>query len=419
MLVIGPPVWKVAPEHTPSGGYWCGPDGAPWLFDFSGHDARSAFGTTDGQQGAGFGLFDLSAPVDGYVPLGDDASAAIGPRLRQEMGTRLGLSGLAGSTVMEIYQEISLTRTDPTGQALCMPRRPGRDGLIKFHLGRVKAQRRFDPNGPGAALTQERLRNEYRVRRAQSLERGDLIYRKWATERLRSLGMREADVEYIIPPDLPVEAPLRPSTDVSDDFGRADSDTPGASWVEQRGDWDVSSNTMLLAGAIGTQYMYWNATLSSDDHYAETPLVTPGSPAAGSYLGPICRNPGSATFTYVAAYMRFAANQTQTWRYTAGSPANVGTNTSDTYTSGKIVKLETDGDNYIRYYDATLRDTHDDSPSTITGNNYVGMGGIETGGSTTAVSATWRGGDLAAGGPTGRGRIWVVMSGPFGGPTGP
>lgn len=103
----------------------------------------------------------------------------------------------------------------------------------------------------------------------------------------------------------------------SDDFNRADSSTLGGSWVEDSGDWEITSNA-AEQGTAGGSYRKarWNAAFDTGDYYSQADLTMRATGASGQGL--FIRGATSATVTYYG-YVFFPTDASYIVEITAGA----------------------------------------------------------------------------------------------------
>lgn len=103
----------------------------------------------------------------------------------------------------------------------------------------------------------------------------------------------------------------------SDDFNRANSSTMGGSWVEDSGDWEITSNAAEQGTATGAyRKLRWNAAMDTGDYYSQADLTM--RTAGGSGQGLFIRGAASSTVTYYG-YMFFPGDASYIVEITAGA----------------------------------------------------------------------------------------------------
>lgn len=365
---LGPWVWYPADEFD--GAHWGPPRAADgWDIVLGLFDMRPATGEANGFFAASERL--PASIRDQYVELGDGTDLREYRTSQAERDAwRLSLK----LTTAEMPDSVALLRDvlvktfeecgDPEHGLRFYPPTATHDGYLEFYLGghSVLSRRRFlgtaDPAwrvvGPHVGNIYRRTRELCLLTPAEGRARGIAVlpdrelYKRWLWEQARIYQVTARD---IVPPDLPVEGVLRPSTTITDDFNRADA-TPisdsaeGWSWTAARSanDYSILSNTAHVLALGGAPWTACRAEsdLSSSNHYsqADTRRDISTSVAAGVSV----RFQPAAHSCYIGEHTNAAGAQPQISVLAAGTRTllanGIGAPTNSTWLS---TRLEIDG----------------------------------------------------------------------------
>ena len=144
------------------------------------------------------------------------------------------------------------------------------------------SQERLTPHSAAWPIVQTTLQLDYRAIRAAALAPGSpdaVFHRRWLGYQVRKLGVAHTS---LIPLDLPPEAPIEPTTTLTDNFDRANADPPsnsaeGWAWAEVAGDrWAIVSNKLTLAtGSSAAHQLRAQSDLAGADQTVGADITWP------------------------------------------------------------------------------------------------------------------------------------------------
>jgi len=137
---------------------------------------------------------------------------------------------------------------------------------------------------------------------------------------------------------------------VTDTFDRANSDTVGNdsngnAWVEQAGDWDISSNGVIQTNATTVPgSLLCGTDMAHHGHWVEAPLdLSDGSGQIGLLLRLVTAEFTALSFEVADGFYKLI-------EVTAGSPNTVFTGSAHTHATGELYAAEVDTANNVRLY---------------------------------------------------------------------
>lgn len=253
----------------------------------------------------GYAIATFADPIvdAGAVYLGDDPTGPMPLARKRSMAQELGFDLRDLDSVSSLSSALWRVLTimgDPTGASVVKPLSgPGRQYVISMGLTGFPLRReRFHLGHPAAANVLAIVQAGYwRIKselQAKFLSDDPRYYhaRKMLGGLLRKFRVSD-------PAELGLAGELwdKPTTTITDDFNRADSDSLGANWVEVDGDWDILSNQIRSNGAGTNPNAARHATnLSSNDHYTE---IVVKAMAGTGYLGAAVRFKSDAETYYM------------------------------------------------------------------------------------------------------------------------
>lgn len=206
-------------------------------------------------------------------------------------------------------------------------------------------------------------------------------HRKYLATQVRKLGVDWRD---LIPPDLPEESPITPTTTFSDDFNRSNNDVLGGSWNEINGDLDIISNRCEDESSVES-YARYDSDLSSDDHYVQCYAST----TATFSIGPVgrCSVPGTDTAANSSFYMWRWSSAYQIYKRVSGSFTLInGSTSSPSPSNPELMYLDMNGSTITCKAGGTTIYTETDTG--ISGNLRCGIRD-GSGNNTTAFVDDW------------------------------
>lgn len=335
----------------------------------------------------GYGVFVYSAPQVGLaLDLGTDIRANLTALQKSGLRTLLGTSVIAADRLDLVLAELFITKADVSGVSRWRPLMPQVDGRLVLNLGGFSPIWTEQYKPADHPLVLEMLRANYLKVKAESeagAHRGPdhqidpqhhlRVVRSW----MRKYGIQPSDV------GAPGSLPHR--TVVSDDFNRADGEL-GANWTDDAGDADIVTNRWDVTTTLCIS-RYSGTSLSTDDHYSQTKVITLGV----NYQGAIGRKVASGTQTYYSALTQSSGIALQIYKFVAGAPTLLR-DAAITFVSGDTMRLECDGSTLRQKQNGTQRGA-DVTDTAIVDNLQCGI----TGAATDNVEEDFEAGDLAAG----------------------
>lgn len=380
-------------------GHWGLPDGAIGAVDLAPIGSQSwVFVTSD-------------RPIAGEAVFGD------GTRLHQhsltpaERTTWTGLTGVAlpsDVTLLDALWHTLTAAADPDGSTRAKPILPTHRGRLELHLGGhslIRAEQMpADPTlHPAWPQIQAVLQADYReIHKGAEVKGRAFVQRAGGNPILARKYLGAMADKYRLPPEdasrlliphgMAREAPLRPTTEIWDDFDRPDGDLDGSQSAEG---WSWTSNG---AGISGGQAQFNNnhwaraeQDLSSDDHASSAELWT----ASGNrYVGPLVRcSPTEKTFYQAGWYEAWASFRAH--KCVAGSESSIG-NFPSHMEDGDIHTLIADGSTISML--ARGETVGSATDTAITGYFRPGLGSARSSASGTAGTLfdNWSAADLLA-----------------------
>lgn len=212
----------------------------------------------------------------------------------------------AGGNVALLIADCLMNGADPDGLVTCKPLVPvsgldlevwlagARFDIGKFSWGQHAYTNRLKD------LIQRDFRNIFNAVQAGQLPIGH--YRKVLGYLCRRYGLSRTDISQwreFVPADLwnDVEAPVEPTTTISDNFNRANESLDAGSWVEVSGNWSVTSNRAMVSPGGAVVRARHTTALSSSDNYSQADI---DSDTSGQYNGTYCRANNSDLAAYAS-----------------------------------------------------------------------------------------------------------------------
>jgi len=368
---LGPWVWDTR-DHP----RWMAPDGATGALDL-----RSLLLCAQRAGVPGLGIFVTPAEHhlgSEYVDLGVDLTGQASLRQRSACETLLRLPWVArAAPVREVLWDLLTVQADPTGEDRCLPLVPMSNRRYQIVLGhRLVRHDRFRLQDPESRLLLDLLQRQYRARRQDALD-GRLPpdhYRKVLGAWVEKYGISHRAFQ---PGDLPDEAPLRPTTVITESFNKANNGLgPDLAWTTFTGsaaNVKVFSNQAFGENAPETESRA-DTDLSTDDQYAQL-VFGAGYTGGVNFTGALCRKDSSATRThYRWGKFNSASGAWELRKFVGGVETNLDSTYVSTASAGQVFRVSADG--------STIKGYHIGSPPTervsatdtaITGNLRCGF----------------------------------------------
>ena len=351
------------------------------------HSCLDCRGDVTKVDGAGRGLGLLWVPKDFSSPravkLGDGPDDPVGPLLKTAVEQASQLSGLAVTTVRDVFREIA-TKLD-------RPLRPGRDGVMRILIGAP------DPiwnTAMGGGI----------VGPPTTLEQRHLV----ADDFVRYPAKRERLFTYFgIAVVLACLVLFQPhwywawigTTLGTDDFNRADSGTPGANWSTPTGfaAHDIIGNQLGPDTGTTPSRDYYSAVAWPGDQWSQATLS--GTISGHLRAGTAVRMASGADTVYVGGHNPgdFSNSNRRLWKYVAGTNTSIATQAVD-IASGDLLYTEIQGTALALKIGGLTQVTGSDA-SIATGS--AGIDSRYSSDPATLRWDNWSGGDFAAAGAGG------------------
>jgi hypothetical protein len=261
------------------------PPTAIWVQGFSTTDELGSQNPNDGQFLFGvpektivddkiYTLIASGVPDVSAVPDATDRAALI-------QAMRIAAPAPAGASIADLVLH-ALINGDPKGQARVRVMQPTKDAWTFQGPDGVTASKPFDFNAAESAGFKTLMQDQYRALQADA-DAGK-VPADLPAKFLGGLDVkfdRDDSEVWAVPSDVIVVGGVTkkpPTTQVSDNFNRADANTFGAAWVADESaaaDYGVVSNQGACKGSTGFHgaQAFYNTPLSSADHWAQANLV--------------------------------------------------------------------------------------------------------------------------------------------------
>ena len=390
----------------------------------------------------GFGLFvyDGQVSIPGAVYFGSDMKRAFPPQAdasggRDSWKGLLNISEpLEGVTLEDVLWNTLTVHADANGRDRVKPLVPRANGELSLGLPSLGLARRKKV-GPGAAewnVVVQALQEDYRRLRQEFLDgylSGDPRrehYKKVLGTWLLKYGVSDHSASGgFIPPDLPDEGYLEPTTTIGDTFVETSTDTniedhiptgpnAGTGWALVQGSAGdlvvrAAQDDVNRTGGVPASARMTDA-LSGDDHYAQV-ACTNQINGGGRYTGVTARMSSSAATYYSGEIERQSevVNPYQIYKTVSGTRTSLGTSgaTSDS-ANNNVLKLEVNGSSLVLYGVNGTQSKVSLTDTAITGNLYAGIVGSHSGANRNQWN-NFEAADLSPGG--GAAYIQVVIVG--------
>ena len=174
-------------------------------------------------------------------------------------------------------------------------------------------------------------------------------------------------------------------------YSDGDLDVRNSDWTETSGQPYIFGNE-LGADNGGVSLAYVNTETFSGDHYAEGTLTTETS---SNYIGVAVRLQSGSASGY---YLQISTSNNQLFEISSGSSTQLGSNGTDTASSGLVIRLEASSSTITPYTGGTTSGTPGaQTDSTHTG-GAAGTGAVGYAEPLDTKLNDWEGGDLGGGG---------------------
>ena len=320
----------------------------------------------------GWGVFVYPAPVAiaGALALGNNLDANLSNASKTTIRTWLNLlSALTSNTLRDVLREILTDKADPTGLLRCKPLMPTLGGRLELHLGGFSLiqSEAFDPGHPHWPQVLAVLQNDYRRARAeyQALGLPDVplkLLGGW----MRQFGLSEHRV--FIPPDLPDEGWLPPSTTIGDTFTdvagtdlvnhTASGPNGGFAWAITLSsfapDMEIHSTgaTLTVADIGGYTRSRAQSDLASSNHYSQAAITTS---VVGSDGGVTARSATAADTCYTYERKDSGTPWHRLAKVVAGVITELSTGNLNAPANGDTQRLEVNGSSLTGLINAVTR----------------------------------------------------------------
>ncbi len=288
--------------------------------------------------------------------------------LQQGRFTRTSVSG--------IVRELFGAKSDPTGQTAVKPLIPNSRKVITANIGNVRL------------FTDRLATSSIDWHKAMSVLQNDYDRVKFSEpeQALRMAGYWKLKYGFDIRTEIQKLDGIRdPKTVVMDGFNRPDEQVDAnANWTTIDGDaasFDIVSNVVERTDDSGTltAVRYDGSALSSDDMYTEVELVEFSGSILVAGIGTRINDGGDGGDYYFGRLFHHFS-QADTWRIHKvinGTSSHISTELEESTTGVPFtLKLESDGSNHELFKGAVSKVSVTDS--SITGNNYGGLVGLDT-----------------------------------------
>ena len=401
--------WEWNTTENPAAPFWDAPQASYCLerIDLRPLAAQAEQGGVP--QGVGLFVYDRQVSVAGAIYFGNDAKVTLTQQDRDSWKGLLNIGEpLEGATLEDVLWSTLTVHADATGRDRVKPLLTRSNGEMRLGLpafGRTR-RKKVRPGDPEWDAVLAVLHNDYRRVRQEMLDKYDSVDPR-SEHYNRVLGTWRvkygiSDHRVFIPPDLPDEGWLPPSTTITESWDYADNDDPDGDldWVEDSGDFDIVSNGLRLVDTSEAwRACRANVSLSGEDHYAQALLKQ----RAGSYaVNVLARKDPSVTMTFYFGGGNSSGNY-RIGKLVSGAQTVLAT-PSGSPTWPWTGKLEVNGSDLELFDGGVSLGTATDTA--ITGNLQTGVGG------TTNFSACewddYEAADLSPGGGAAHNRVVIV-----------
>ena len=318
----------------------------------------------------GWGLFTYPGPVaiSGALSLGNNLSVNLSTPIKNAIRNRLGIaSAFAGSTLLDVLWEILTSKADSTGLLRCKPLMPTTQGNLELHLGGFSLVRseQFQafthPHWPQVLAV---LQNDYRRVREeyQAIGLPDVprkVLGSWKEK------YHVADHRVFLPPDLPDEGWLPPSTVITDNFNRANESLDVGPWVEVVNNWFIAANVASTDGGSNGLARHTTA-LASDNHYSEIVKTLNDLGCGAAARISLDASPNQDCY-----FVRLKGTTIAFKKVINGTITDLDTDRAYTETLPDTIRIEVDGSSMKSYFNTVLE--HNFTDASLTGNLSAGM----------------------------------------------
>lgn len=334
----------------------------------------------------------MPAASDGYVliatgrdPIGDELLLAEDSVLAGKAldGTKdlLKIPETINAGTMPELLALLLSVYPGTG-LICPPIMPDHRGYLSFRLGEIAARAKCPTSGVVFDNVLAVLHEQYReVKQADSGDLHRKLLSVWQTK------LRIENYEVFIPPELPKETPVKPTTTLQDNFnvgdhgdlsGQASSD--GWTWNKIEGSAQslYRTNTGVYAECISVNNLRCgyraDSDLSSVDHYVQAGTIR--SQDDDMFMGLFARKDSSATLTFYDVQGRWADEVWRIRKRVSGTFTTLQDNAMTINTATDyLLKFVVNGSTLQSWVDGVQIGT-DLTDSAITTGTRCGMTGI-------------------------------------------
>ena len=164
----------------------------------------------------------------------------------------------------------------------------------------------------------------------------------------------------------------------SDDFNRANSNSPGAGWTERIGDWDILSNAMRKESGNNTASVVHIATLSTADYAVEVDIKSTGG--VNQHRGPIARrvNNGAQNSDFYTAVLTTNGNDLDFFKR-EGTTWTKLDDQSQAYGTGSFttVRIEVNGSSMKSFGNGVAKSNFTDTSFTAAGDAGLVVGNVQ------------------------------------------
>lgn len=289
---------------------------------------------------------------------------------------KLGVDSLRSNTVKDLIYEVLTEKSDPTGQNGVKPLMPDKNLDIKLKVGEVQKVSKLIPFvSPEWHKVLAVIHEDYK-RLIETENHIDIA--KWLDMLEEQYGV---SYRTFIPEDAVIKlASLPHQTTITEDWNCSDADSPDCDldWTEVSGDFDISSNRILMVTlAWATQFLRANSDLSSANHYAEVTWYQYDGQAGNEYhmAGVGVRKDSTATLTFYGATIEDngsgSSGDRKLFKFSSGTGTQIGSTSNVSYSVPFDIRLEVDGSTLTYYYNGSSIMSETDTA--ITGNTRVGV----------------------------------------------
>jgi len=375
---LGPWVWRSLAGRFS----WGAPSGALGTLDLRSEPQRMA-----GPTPLGSGFFVTANPTNlgaeyQNLGIGDPRDLILGESQKRLVESRLSLVGLlAANRLSDVLAEVLMHKSDPEGLVRALPLDPTHAREYEIWVGGVRIyQAALDPADAGFAPTLDMLQRIYRRVRQEVL---DGLLPPDHHRRMMGTWVMKYLIPYrtMQPSDLPDEPALAPASTFTDNFNRADSDTPGTGWAEEIGDFDILSNKMTCP-AVGIEGSLRNTNaMSASDHYSQAIVSGPAS-GDDQIAGMNVRFHVSQN-TFYTGWLYASDTKYYLSKMESGIRTEIGTAVTITMGLPEVYKTQVSGST-LKCFQAGV-ERRSETDTSITGNLRGGMYGYGTFG----VQVSW------------------------------